>query len=444
MNLSKIIHLSRRPDLAVFWFLCTLFGTLILLRYRHHSAFFIDDWTIFGSRLGHLDRLGFDDFVLRRHNEHLMGGMVLWDVGLAKFFGLRNYLPWMITVQLANCFVSWVFFRYMIRVGLATLVAAIIAPFFMIWAPLGSVAYWAPEAIFTISLAFLMVHFRYLVLDTSSNKALFWGTSAAMLGIFIHSISAVLIPISMTVLVIQRKWRTAFVASVPLVMYGLWFLTYQKLPQANRWSLAPAQELPQIRTAELFFECTWKILSRAMWLNSSPLIACVFLVLVVIGFCICFRRGGEQRFIAISAVAASTIFLAGFAWSRAYFMEVLQQDPPGRYAAVVFLLLLPLAILPIAILGQKIRPLLRIPKKLLYFSAVTFVSLVALLNFTLRQTFDRDFLSIAEASLYQIQNVADDPNLDSHNPEEFVFGDNNPWIDLTYGDVARFVRLGWL
>jgi len=443
LNLSKIIHLSRRPDLAVFWFLCTLFGTLILLRYRHHSAFFIDDWTIFGSRLGHLDRLGFDDFVLRRHNEHLMGGMVLWDVGLAKFFGLRNYLPWMITVQLANCFVSWVFFRYMIRVGLATLVAAIIAPFFMIWAPLGSVAYWAPEAIFTISLAFLMVHFRYLVLDTSSNKALILGTSAAMLGIFIHSISAVLIPISMTVLLIQRKWRSAFVASVPLVMYALWFLTYQKLPQANRWSLASNQEFPQVRTAELFFECTWKILSRTLWINSSPLIAVAIFVLVVIGFCICFRRGGEQRFIAISAVVASTIFLAGFAWSRAYLMEVLQQDPPGRYGAVILLLLLPLAILPITILGRKIQPLLRVPKKLLYFSAIAFVSLLTFLNFTLRQPFDRDFLPIAEASLDQIQNAADDPNLDSRDPEEFVFGDN-PWIDLTYGDVARFVRLGWL
>ena len=157
----------------------------------------------------------------------------------------------------------------------------------------------------------------------------------------------------------------------------------------------------------------------------------------------CFRRGGEQRFIATSAVIASTIFLAGFAWSRAYFMEVLQQDPPGRYAAVVFLLLLPLAILPIAILGQKIQPLLRIPKKLLYLSAVMFISLLTFLNITLRQQFDRDFLPIAEASLDQIQKVADDPNLDSHDPEEFVFGDN-PWMDLTYGDVARFVRLGWL
>ena len=443
MNLPKIIQLNHRRELSVFWILCALFGTLILLRYRHHSAFFIDDWTIFGSRLGHLDRLGFDDFVLRRHNEHLMGGMVVWDVGLAKFFGLRNYLPWMITVQIANCFVSWVFFRYMIRVGLVALVAAIIAPFFMIWAPLGSVAYWAPEAIFTISLAFLMVHFRYLVLVPSSNKALILGTSSAMLGIFIHSICAVLIPISMTVLLIQRKWRSALVASVPLVMYGLWFLTYQKLPQANRWSLASTQEFPQVRTAGLFFECTWKILSRAMWLNSSPVIAVVFLFLVVIGFCICFGRGGEQRLIATSAVIASIIFLAGFAWSRAYFMEVLQQDPPGRYGAVFLLLLLPIAILPIAILGRKIQPVLRIPNKLQYLSAIAFVSLVALLNFTLRQPLDEELFSFAEVSMAQIQNAADDPNLDSRDPEEFVFGDN-PWIDLTYGDVARFVRLGWL
>jgi hypothetical protein len=180
-----------------------------------------------------------------------------------------------------------------------------------------------------------------------------------------------------------------------------------------------------------------------LWINSSPLIAVVFFVLVVIGFCICFRRGGEQRFIAISAVVASTIFLAGFAWSRAYLMEVLQQDPPGRYGAVILLLLLPLAILPITILGRKIQPLLRIPKKLLYFSAIAFVSLLTFLNFTLRQPFDRSFLPLAEASLNQIQNAVDDPNLDSYDPEKFVFGDN-PWIDLTYGDVARFVRLGWL
>ena len=180
-----------------------------------------------------------------------------------------------------------------------------------------------------------------------------------------------------------------------------------------------------------------------MWLNSSPLIAVVFLVLVVIGFCICFRRGGEQRFIATSAVIASAIFLSGFVWSRAYLMELLQQDPPGRYSAVIFLLLLPLAILPITILGRKIQVILRIPKKLLFFSAIAFVSFITLLNFTLRQQFDKNYFSITEVYIAQIETLADDPNLDSYDPEEFVFGDN-PWFDLTYGDIARFVRLGWL
>jgi hypothetical protein len=124
-------------------------------------------------------------------------------------------------------------------------------------------------------------------------------------------------------------------------------------------------------------------------------------------------------------------------------MEVLQQDPPGRYGGVILLLLLPLAILPITILGRKIQPLLRVPKKLLYLSAIAFVSLLTFLNFTLRQPFDEELFSFAEVSMAQIQTLADDPNLDSYEPEEFVFGDN-PWIDLTYGDVARFVRLGWL
>jgi hypothetical protein len=36
-----------------------------------------------------------------------MGGMVLWNVGLAEMFGLRSYLPWIVSLQLANVFVAW-------------------------------------------------------------------------------------------------------------------------------------------------------------------------------------------------------------------------------------------------------------------------------------------------------------------------------------------------
>jgi hypothetical protein len=439
----KISRLSLQRESVVFWSLSTLFGTLILLKHLDHSAFYIDDWTIFGSRLGHLENLGFDDFVLRRHNEHLMGGMVLWDVGLAKAFGLRNYIPWIITIQIANSLVSWVLYRYMVRIGITALVSAIIAPFFMIWAPINPIAYWAPEAIFTISLACVMVHFGCLVLATSSRKAVVFGTVVALLGIFIHSICVVLIPISVFVLFIQRKWRSSLIASIPLVMYGFWYLTYQKLPQANRWSLLSSEELTQVRNVNLFFESTWKILSRTMWLNSSPLIAFAFFALVVIGLYICIGRGGDQRLIAISAVVASCILLMGIAWSRAYFMKLMQQEPASRYAAVIFVLLFPLALLPIVIIGRKTRTLLRLPKKLLLVSTIMCIFVATLLNFSLSQQFDTEFTQSAESFMRQIQQAADDSKLGLHHPDEFVFGDN-PWIDITHGDIARLLRLGWL
>ena len=130
MNVGLVdLKIRQHKELMVFWSLCALFGVLVIFKYQHETAFFADDWTIFGSRLEQWERFGFDDFVLRRHNEHLMGGMVLWDVGLAKIFGLHNYLPWLISVQIANCFVCWVLFRYMTHIGTAGLVAASVSPF---------------------------------------------------------------------------------------------------------------------------------------------------------------------------------------------------------------------------------------------------------------------------------------------------------------------------
>jgi hypothetical protein len=68
---------------------------------------------------------------------------------------------------------------------------------------------------------------------------------------------------------------------------------------------------------------------------------------------------------------------------------------------------------------------------------------VTLLNFTLRRPFDENNFLYAEASMTKIKALADDPNLDEYDSEKFVFGDNH-WIDLTYGDIERLMRLGWL
>lgn len=440
---SPVAQNSQRRESTVFWFLCTLFAVLVIFKYQHEIAFFADDWTIFGSRLKQWERFGFDDFVLRPHNEHLMGGMVLWDVGLAKIFGLRNYLPWLISLQIANCFVSWVFFRYMIRVGLSTLVAAVVAPFFMIWAPLNSVSYWAPEAIFTISLACIMVHFSYLVLNPVSNKNMVLGSLIAFTGIFIHSICAVLIPITVMVLAMQKRWRSAFIASLPMVMYGLWFLTYQNLPTADRWMTASQLTASQKRDPQLFFSFSEKILSRTIWQRSSTFIALLFVIFVLVGFCICFHRGKEKRMIAICAIIAAGFYLFGFFWSRAYTYKIFNWDPPGRYAAVIAILLFPLAIIPITIVGRWIQTYLHLPQKFRNAVAVSGICIASLINFFYKESYDKEYFAFANWENMRIKEVANDPALSTYDDSDFVFGDNI-WVDITYGDIERLVRLGWL
>jgi hypothetical protein len=444
MNVGLVdLKIRQHKELMVFWSLCALFGVLVILKYRHETAFFADDWTIFGSRLEQWERFGFDDFVLRRHNEHLMGGMVLWDVGLAKIFGLHNYLPWLISVQIANSFVCWVLFRYMTRIGTAGLVAAVVSPFFMIWAPLNSNSYWAPEAIFSISLACIMLHFSYLVLKPTSNKTLILGSLIALIGIFVHSICAVLIPISVMVLLVQKRWRSAFIASLPLAMYGLWFLTYQNLPTANRWMATSESAVSQKRDFQLFFSFSEKILSRTIWLHSSTLLALLFVAFVSIGFCICFRRGKEKRLIAICAIIAAGIFLFGFFWSRAYAFEIFNWDPPGRYAGVILMLLFPLAIVPVTTVGHWMQASLVLPQNIRYAIAVSGICIALLINSFHRENYDKEYFNFANWENTRIKEVAADPALSSYDDSELVFGDSI-WVDMTYGDIERLVRLGWL
>ncbi|MFZ9427636.1 MAG: hypothetical protein ACO29A_09580 [Ilumatobacteraceae bacterium] len=143
---------SQAPDTAkrVFWTLIVICAAWQIVTYRNDFYLIIDDWAFFGTRLDLLATDGLDDFLLRRHNEHLMAGMVVWDVGIASIFGLRDYLPWLISVLCANTFVAWVIFKYSRRIGVAPIAAAVVSPFFLVWGAFDRVGYWAPEAIFAI------------------------------------------------------------------------------------------------------------------------------------------------------------------------------------------------------------------------------------------------------------------------------------------------------
>lgn len=413
-----------------------------VITYRRDFYLIIDDWAFLGTRLDILDNLGLDDFLLRRHNEHLMGGMVLWDVSIARVFGLRDYTPWVVSVQLANLFVTCVVRRFATRIGVTPLAAALVCPLLLVWGPFDRVGYWAPEAIFGITLSLVMTQFGLSVLSPTSTKRDLAGATLATLGIFIQSICAVLIPITVITLAIKRRWLSSLIALTPMVAYGLWFVTYRNRDDAYRWDIGGSY--PQVRDPKLFFDFSWNILSRTMWQTANAPLAAVLTFFLAWGFIHLWRQGRELRTIAMSAVVASLLYLGGFTWSRGYAtLRIFEMEIPSRYASVIAMLLLPITAIGFAEFCARLTAKMAITQYVRIAIAVSLLSLLFSLNLYQRLDKHGQDMEVAGFVKSTISSAAADPGLSDKPPSGFVFGDS-VFFDLTYSDVQRFLRLGWL
>ena len=435
---------SQAPDTAkrVFWTLIVICAVWQIVTYRNDFYLIIDDWAFFGTRLDLLATDGLDDFLLRRHNEHLMAGMVVWDVGIASIFGLRDYLPWLISVLCANTFVAWVIFKYSRRIGVAPIAAAVVSPFFLVWGAFDRVGYWAPEAIFAICLSLLMCHFAIVVAPSPPIRKELVGVGLVILAILIQSICVAVVPISVAILAVRRRWRSMIIACVPLVLYVLWYATYQRRDDAYRWPIGGAY--PQDRNLALFAEFGWKSLSRTIWQTANFPTFLVIAALLSIGITKLIRQGGSKRLYALCAVGASFIYLVGFAWARGFAtLKIFHQEIPSRYVSVLAILLLPIAGLGLNVLVMKFRERHRVNRPTL---AVLVGAMVLLLVVsTAFQKYDRhqEDMDFARSTRDRLTTELADPDLVNRVPSDFVFGDI-VWMDIIYSDLFRFRRLGWL
>lgn len=443
---KPLIAAFRRPaaSTVMFWSLTTLFGIWMILQYRNQWYLIIDDWTMLGSRIEHLNQFGVDDFLLRRHNEHLMAGMTLWNVGLAEVFGLRSYTPWVVTVQMGNVFVAWIVYRFAQVLDVPRLLAAISAPLFMIWGPFTTISYWAPESIFVVCLALVMLNYWLVTTGEPSIKREVIGNIFSALAIFIHSVCVAVIPVLVVVLLYRRRWRSSIITSIPILLYGLWFVTYQRLPASNRWTGTGSGDIYQERNLQIFFSFSWRTLARMVWWHSTPAAAMAVILMVAAGTVITWRRGGIQRTIVMSSLAAALVYMAGFAWSRGFVtMNIFKQDPPSRYAAVVALLLLPIALVPVGWAAAHLHATPDAFRHVTRGLGLALLVVAILASVRMREDNDAAAIPYASQTRARILSLADDALLYSYDRDEFVFGDNS-WMDLTIRDVIRFKERGWL
>lgn len=413
-----------------------------VITYRRDFYLIIDDWAFFGVRLDLLENAGVDDFLLRRHNEHLMGGMVLWDVGIAKVFGLRDYTPWVVSVQIANAFVAWITWRFATRIGVPRLAAACVCPFLIAWGPFDRVGYWAPEAIFGITLALIISQFALTALSDESRRRDIVGALLGIFAVFIQSICVVVSPITVIVLAIKRRWMSALIAMTPLVAYVAWYLTYQKRNDAYRWDIGGSY--PQARDIGLFFDFTWHTLSRTVWQSAHAPIAVLLIILIFWGAVHLWRQGGERRIILVSAITASCIYLVGFTWSRGFVtLRMFQIEVPSRYASVIAILLLPIAAVGLTRICTTARVRFALSKRATAFIGVTSLAVVIALNTYQRLDSHDSDMEMANLARRTIFAAVDDPELSGKQQTDFVFGES-VFFDLINSDLLRFKKLGWL
>jgi hypothetical protein len=408
----------------------------------------MDDWVVYGSRLDLKSQSGLDDFLLRRHNEHLIGGLVLWNFGLASIFGLVSYTPWAITVVVANVFVIWVVRGYMTRIGVHPILAAVTSPLFLLIAPLGTLSYWTFDQVFIVTLAMNFMHFA---LTTGNNSAItkrdVIGAAISTLAVFIFSISVIAIPVIAFIQVWHRRWTRALIAIVPLVFYGLWTVTYGNRTPSARWFIETADvpAVSQDRDVALFVSFGWKLISRTVWANSNPVMFVLVICLITVGLWHLRRDLTGKRTAALAAIAVATLYIGGFTWSRGVFTDrLLRVDPPDRYAAVLALLLLPICLLGAQELVREILPKRILSSRKLTQSLTSGV-VAMLLTVTLNQRFNEDekYKVFPMAFRSRIMAVANDPSLHSFPLADFVFESSWP-TDLTFGDILRLKKMGWL
>jgi drug/metabolite transporter (DMT)-like permease len=335
-----------------------------------------------------------------------------------------------------------VIYTYSRRIGINPLAAAVVAPFFLAWGAFDRVGYWAPEAIFAICLCLLMCHFDWFITSQPSAQKELAGILLATLAIFIQSICVAVVPVTVAVLAVRRRWRSMLISCIPLVVYVLWYVTYQRRDDAYRWPIGGAY--PQDRNISLYLEFGWKSLSRTVWQTANFPTFLLIAILIGVGGIHLIRQGGNKRVYAVSAIGASFIYLSGFVWARGFAtLRIFRQEIPSRYVSVLAILLLPIAGLGLSVLVVKIRDrhgLTRTTR-----NALIVTSFLLLIASTAFQKYDRhnEDMEFARSTRDRLTTEMADPSLATKQASDFVFGDI-VWMDIIYSDLLRFRRLGWL
>lgn len=220
--------------------LLSLGAFVLILVLGRGLTFFYDEWTFVLTRAGHSA-----DVFLRPHNEHISVIPVIVYKVLFKTVGLEHHWPYLAVLALMHVSLGiCVFVLAQRRVGpwAALIVTALLLFMGLAWQNM----VWAFQIGFVGSVLGGLV--ALVALDTSGRRRDVLACVALVCSILCSTLG---VPIALGVgaeLLALRRRRALWVALVPLVLYGIWYLGYgvatitrEGLVHAPGWALGAAE-----------------------------------------------------------------------------------------------------------------------------------------------------------------------------------------------------------
>lgn len=334
---------GRAADVRVFWALTALGSLLVAWRSRE-LYYFLDDWMILGGRRDVLSDEGVAAYVLRPHNDHLMGGVVVVQHLVTGLFGLTSYWPWTCVVLTWNVTIAVVLRRAIRAVGVPAMVAAIAAPMVYLWASMPMATLWALEVVFGLGAALVVAHLL-LTVDPRSrvDRRDVVGACASAVAVFFHSAAVIGLPMVVAVVLLRgRSWSRAAVAAVPGALFGLWLVTYGRTGPV--WASVDGAREPQFEPATGGPVAGFLRFVVDMWTTPlAPLLPDVIAAPVLVALCVVGLRAARDtpRVLCAAWIVHAALFTLVVAAGRSGIAESYEVAFSHRYALVLVVLLMP-------------------------------------------------------------------------------------------------------
>ncbi len=412
---------SASDDGARWAFRAVLAGSLIVLYLVGRNQWFIrDDWAFIFTREKVHQASGLDDMLFMAQDGHWMTiPIVIWR-GIHAIFGTGSYWPYLLPAMACHLGVAVMVRKLSIRVGVSEWTATILAGTLVVFGSGWENIVFAIQLVYNLSLLAFLVQLSLIDHDGPPDRRDAFAGVAGLVAVASSGFGPFFIIGILFFAVIRRRWRTAVIATAPMVVASAWWwLVWGSDPAGDSIGSSPAQVPAYVNRG---LSAVFQGLTSTASLVGISLIATLAVVLWR-------RRDAEAHDVVLTLAVTVTLIYVGLGVQRGGFG--VETAANSRYVYIGAALFIPA-------FGIAVDQLARLGTPVVWAGRLLLIGATAMNVGALRSN-SSDWANRAIAERHVLDLVAASPSLATINPSTAPL----PFSpDVRIGDLAELVADG--